>query len=71
MFKLVSCKPGTSELTLTLRPPRPEKLQMLEAIGSFSGKHKKCINSEFFLSPEKIVGEKIKNAENHLKCPEK
>ena len=30
-----------------------------------------CINSEIFLSPEKIVDEKIKIAQNHLKCPEK
>ena len=30
-----------------------------------------CINSEIFISPEKNVGEKIKNAQNHLKCPEK
>ena len=28
-----------------------------------------CINSEIFLSPETILGEKNKNAQNYLKCP--
>ena len=30
-----------------------------------------CINSEYFLVQKKIVGEKIKNSHNHLKCQEK
>ena len=30
-----------------------------------------CINSEISEVQKKILGEKIKNAQNHLKCPEK
>ena len=30
-----------------------------------------CINSEIFSSLETILGEKNKNAQNYLKCPEK
>ena len=43
----------------------------LEPIGLFSGKHKKCINSEIFPSPEKNVGEKNQKCSESSEIPRK